>query len=1191
MIFLLSILITSLPAAFVAGDFFADLPPEQSGVMMARALVQQNAQGVRQVASGLKLSPTRHNTFVEALTLIGSRCPEQLPSAMDIVCNQEAEALGRIPTFFLRNRTKAAVPAGLRELLADRGNMRSFMRAYYAARLSTQTTDRFGQIDHRYGTLSEDDMRLSSLFSSLALGVISDLDVWESFSSAAAEVEHDCTPFRISLFKSYVRTLNAPLSEAFFEAHQDIIALCAQQPDFCKLNCKRAVFGSLIDRADLRTLADQCAQLDFYQHRISLSSNALPEAINFRLACNKCFATKTSAGHYPLVVLVKNYIENAIIAAAQPDRSGYFYYQHFQKMVSDIIDTASTHHSHIAYTQCLDIIKSLDAYAAHEIARKCLEEMTKIAQKICKTHLLKSTDSIATHAAFLNSLSGNHLIQFISMIDSSTDFFACMKALPFDHPTKTPQFVDSFWKTVKNKYEYFLSYQTMSSFSLEKKLLLYNEHDLLIDYVVRDSCMPIAAYQSFITSFISRSMRLMQDVIKHSSAHPVSKDEYQKHYIFLEKLLGLIARQEINNPLFLKRLYELNGSLITMSQVLDDQDFEQLLKPIFKIFTWAVGTYCKDLSATLSTDEETRANYRVVEEFLPRLAAVFAESLMRTDRFTFDRYRDFLRALVMDVPVTSHAISRMSSLVGYMRHVTQPFLLPGFEFVLHPCFDRSENTELDHDFIQKREELATFIESSMRPVALGMAYQQLLSILQNESYNPDMKRHAIHLLKPAFAVDVLNYACGGSLLLSRVHQQGAIEFLPDLMAAGADINARGTHQQTVLMQCVLRGNLSMAEVLIQANADLELVDDADRTIIDILLISPIAIDDKKTLIRLVLEKKPLLANRVSTEERLTPLLRFVKFVTEQAQHRQLQRSQELLQKLQEETCMVIEECTTLGCSLAAESLYQTNAADMAHMGGLPYVCSFIAQRLYATSDADQDPYLSRADALVMFNQRCELLENIDLVQALQAEFSSRYKFDHTKIRQSLVEEFIEQIMTRGHQSSVVRDIHRIVDADGQGSFATFASYREMIITQTLHMMFKRAISPDAIQEIDSLTDHLCAIVVRRSTGSHPSSVELSFDHYPVHDPVTLEGFIIQLDELHKLLLRTEKNAMHAFVQRAYQNEAALADACRSTGIGEDELSDAVALYRLGKVNLATVRYFVENAEGMPLKRFCIRTDR
>lgn len=1177
-----------------AGGFFADLPQEDPATRLAQALIQNRRDDVNAIACEFKQSPSRHNTFAQALALIGSRCPDSLSSALELTCERNAEALERIPVFFWRVRTKAATPVCLRELLSSKEKTCSFLREFLAARLSTRIFNRFGNELHEPGRLSLDDVRFCKLLPKLSSDRLSFEDVWQSFLGAAAQVPYDSRVARAFLFKEYLNSLEGQLSPQFLADHHENIMSCLQEPNFCILGVEAPLFESLINHVDLQALADSVVRTSFDNYSQELILGPTTKSVNFRAACLKTFTTKTTEGSYPLVAFVNKYIEDFFLHNPNPEIAVYVHFEYLKNLLTSILDAAIVAHPQICYAQCMSMLSIAESHREYSMGRKCSEFLRAYLEKLVNTVLIQPTDTVETTKAFLNSLDDDHLLASLKLVNSLPLFIKVFQAafsLERFNVTQ-PVFAQSLLDALSESFDRLINPLLISQLNvLESQFALQQQLVELIDLVHGSHQIALPSCRLFLTNFVLKSLCVANQTLVLIQA---AGEDHLSHQAvsLLNRCISIIEDERFTKPRMIITLHPICRRLAVLINRLGQYQNEYLLEPLMRMFALNVGFYTTYQADQLQLSQANLQHYLAAEQDLPSLIAQYIRSipLLPGNSVDIEAYERLLKNMILKLPATESSINRFNALLNNVKRIDPALRLPGLEYVLKPCFSRPLlSSQGSSPFSLKREELAVFIENSMRPTAVIMAHELLEFFLLRDSVTEETKLQIISQLKPEFATAVLNLSHGGSLLVSHFKTPQHIALLPHLITAGLDINARGTHQQTALMQSVLRRNYATAEALMHHGARLDLVDDNDRTIIDIVLLPLMPSDTRKLLLRTFLTKEPMLANRLSTDERLTPLMRFAKCHIERLQSSE--DVQSMVGPLQEFMCDIIQECMLHGCSLAPESLYHVNLADIAHLGGLPQVCEFVAERLYASSPDEQDPYISHSEALAIFNERCSTLENVDLMRSLQHKFAQLFTYDHTKIRRSVVLQAIADILSSGDASVPVRDGNRIIDADGNGSLVTFDSYRQMVVTQTLHRMFNRTIELGQMQEVDSLAHYLCALKARRlHAGASSSDQQLTFDDYPVRDPLTLDGFIISLHELRTLLSMTQRCPIHALISNAFQNEGSLRDACLATGIVEDEVQSLCELYRQGMVNLATVRHVVESADSLPSKRPCVRLD-
>jgi hypothetical protein len=296
----------------------------------------------------------------------------------------------------------------------------------------------------------------------------------------------------------------------------------------------------------------------------------------------------------------------------------------------------------------------------------------------------------------------------------------------------------------------------------------------------------------------------------------------------------------------------------------------------------------------------------------------------------------------------------------------------------------------------------------------------------------------------------------------------------------------------------------------------------------------------------------------------------------------------LIQHPEQALCIIADKLIDAGVNASAQTCYGITAADMAYQIGLNQLGELCCKAAYDhVDDVVRDPYIDRATALELVAQSCPM-QSLDhnAIESMHAVLKLLYQFDHTRVRKSRIKVEIDQMAqqllshaesaTAASSSPAFGLVDRIVDADGNGLYTTFSSYRNMLLTGTLHAVFKRDIRPDAMREVESLATHVRGCIARKLGVDDVE--QISFDDFPCRDRVTLDGFKIPRQAFHELLAITENSPMRDLVVRAYTNIDSLRSVLTEIGgIDEDDIEATCALLSEGLIDLAMVRHIVESS--------------
>lgn len=416
----------------------------------------------------------------------------------------------------------------------------------------------------------------------------------------------------------------------------------------------------------------------------------------------------------------------------------------------------------------------------------------------------------------------------------------------------------------------------------------------------------------------------------------------------------------------------------------------------------------------------------------------------------------------------------------------------------------------------------------------------------------DFFRRIIESINERDRAAFIRHRGAGQLLLAEISHEN-LPLIDILVANGADINARGTHQQTALMQAILKNNFLCMHKLLALGADTTLTDDADRTIFDFALLS-----NNIQIILHLADRYPELANRRSTPQQLTPFIRHL------LNHQTIPMNADVESALIYIGLQLIHR----GFNPAIETLYGENTADVAHRMNLDELCTRISSIMYASAPAS-DRYLDPQEGLDFLKSQTK---NRDVAfMAKLSQLKKRlYKYEHTRVKQSVLYAELKKIETAPEEMPEAIDDECIVDSNQAGSFMTYGSYNDLCMNGILHTIPQHAAAAGSMQPArPTLAAYLLRLVEKK--GRH----ELALDDYPVVDPVSLEGFLISHTAFRELLDATKECPMKAQLYGCVRSKAHLASLLEKTPMAAHQAPEALELFDQQKVNLEVVRKIVE----------------
>lgn len=449
--------------------------------------------------------------------------------------------------------------------------------------------------------------------------------------------------------------------------------------------------------------------------------------------------------------------------------------------------------------------------------------------------------------------------------------------------------------------------------------------------------------------------------------------------------------------------------------------------------------------------------------------------------------------------------------------------------------------------------------STVEPVAYQLYGVELLrDMLRDETLPVALVRHVLPHIDPL----VIQHAQGDTtrgLFLAQLFTDREIGFMPDLLACGFDINARGSHQQTALMQAALRGNVSLVRSLLDHHAQVCMQDDAGRTALGYTLITGSAsVADKHRMLDWLVGVDRRLLDLSIGAEQLSPLMLFIK-----------ERVEGLHNVPDDEMVALTSRLLELGLRPEVQNAYQETAADMAYRGSLQPVGELLCQRMYVGSD-----FLDYGQALELVDQRVGAEVPLHVITHVRDQMQLLFTYEHTKIRRELIEREIAQAVGQGGQSSsAAGSLNRIVDADGRRQFMTFGSYRKLVVSGSLHQFLRAHTSIDDMREVVHFGAYLRQSL---ATAGMPEGRLLTFDDYPAVDPVTQEGLQISLEQFHELLEHTVEDQLKLDIIAVYASQESLVAALESIHFAADAVEEQRALYARSIIDLGCMRDVLES---------------
>jgi hypothetical protein len=250
-----------------------------------------------------------------------------------------------------------------------------------------------------------------------------------------------------------------------------------------------------------------------------------------------------------------------------------------------------------------------------------------------------------------------------------------------------------------------------------------------------------------------------------------------------------------------------------------------------------------------------------------------------------------------------------------------------------------------------------------------------------------------------------------------------------------------------------------------------------------------------------------------------------------------------------------------GADAGIETLYGTTPADIAHQMDLEDIVQDLCSDMYDSED-QSDPFLSSAQALIFFmehtpNRNPQFLKEIsDLQKRL-------YCYQHTKIKQSKLDTELASLSVRtAHAAIATIDPQTLVDGNGAGSFMLYQTYQYLYMTDTMCKM-------------PGLANHTpkSMRIVHPSLGKYLQELKkrpLTFDDYPLVDPITKDGIIVSLDDMNELLQLTEPSPKIETLTLLLRDAAKLQTALEAFNIPQVDKDEVLALISENKVNLQSM---------------------
>lgn len=407
-------------------------------------------------------------------------------------------------------------------------------------------------------------------------------------------------------------------------------------------------------------------------------------------------------------------------------------------------------------------------------------------------------------------------------------------------------------------------------------------------------------------------------------------------------------------------------------------------------------------------------------------------------------------------------------------------------------------------------------------------------------------------------LQVVNHPRRGRLLLGMVPNPTTI---PQLVALGFSLEARGTHQQTALMQACQIGNIPVIQGLLAAGAHQLSLDDAGNT---------------AAYHAAVLSSTPML-NRVR-------ILSF--FSTECLNYQAGPERKTVLMEVvmgnlsQAEKMVLVQALVAQGVRVDLETIYGQTAVDMAYTLGLEQLATLLRGHLYADPD-----FIDRGQALEMLQPQIgKYSQQAPEVEHIQLQLQRLFPNPYSKVRKQRIEQIL-QASEQGASSALgatnALPTDRIIDASGRGDFMTYQSYVNLRLTNSLHQYLRQSLSTIAelppMVEIENFAQYLEQIVLQRPNRTE-SSLEL--DDIPSVDPITQDSLTCSIPHMHDLLtsIGTRNEAWRCLHEGLSNPERFIEMLENITGVDQSEKEEWVSLYHQGKVSLQMVHAVAQKLE-------------
>lgn len=1161
-----------------APDWLRDIK-EPRVAQLALSLVENNRVELEQTALTYAQKPGRYIALSEAAIAVAARKPEALSTAFDVISKLFPEAFEcNVPCYLWKQRSKANTPQYLRELLANKEKLSSFLRLYFFGRMSRGSTNR---IKKAVGELDHYDVKLCKELYRISNGTLGHDELWQLIDNVAHAFPADTSKTRLDVFCSCMPE-NPLFVEQYLDVAHQMLPAFIEQPNFCFLDIDSSSLARVLRRFPITQIADRVVAINIAEH---------PELPGYRAEISSLYNGFLRAFEYVM--------HTPTSAGVQPFEQWFF--SNCASLLT--IPEERFHHAIARFDEC----SSLLVYRLRSMGQ--IELLLR--QTIAAHDRIKAMPeyAISSRKNQIQSLFWDRLNTILtsSILDravSEAQLQGLVASLPLEQMTDIlPAYKSAL--SICTAFEYLVSHQAFSQSVEARDRVLGAIADRVVQFAILDLDDRLINPHEYDLIFnkISRIYSLldqMPELDRTSEFYQQAQNGlYLLAAVFLEKkitttqvpLLTQTSLEEILRPieLFLsigqqRRLFDSNVPVFNMLVARVFNKAALLIAEAEPAQLWEQTTLlasCSSffalhlhlvLNADLSLIDQQADFYIQSNRIKDRLGASYAllaqklASKPYLERFDVLSYMAW--SLIQLMPCNEEYIKRFAEALkkAQLEAGIGRYIAP-LSFYIYPCFSQHILTNLPLPQELDRRRIADYIETVMPLVSYDMAFEELLRNIRTDQLSESYGQRSIQNLKPDKAAAVLNLPYeGGFLLPVFLHNIRSQLLFPLLVHAGFNINARGKHEQTALMQCAMRGNIAMFDALMHHGADGLLVDDASRTVVDYIFISSrLSHDQRKDLLNRVLVYQPQLAAIVATTEGLSPVMNYIKI------HQELN-----LSHTEEQMIEYIDILINRGVSIQAQTIYGLTAVDMAYAAHLNQLGHYLAERLYAQDASDTNRYITYAQALEIFNQECASLTDLQVVERMRDQLTALYRFEHTRVRTNTVIDEIRQNLTTATQ--VVNDPYaqqRVIDADGNGSFISFSSYRQLVLTNTLHRAFKQAIRPDAFVEIPSLAAYLLMLGQQRNSLNNGL---LSFDHYPSLDPVTQEGLQITLTEFNALLAVTEPGTIRDIVQDAFTSADNLAAAMRTARIHSNEIAEALELYiSHGRVDLSCVRLLVESS--------------